>query len=427
MAKRTATTIALCVGAALFGLISIPSFGAFEEELSKGIGARPYGMGGAFVALSGDVDSIYWNPAGIALLSGWSFGGEYNVVNYNSGQRGFLGAAAPFGEIGSFGMSFGRFATRSPDWYGENNLTLAYAYPIERQWLDHSLYLGGNLKWISTDGRGGLKANGAGVDLGAIYNIPLEGYGRAVDFGLSLKNVPAFLGGDIDDHWAPAVVRLGTAYRLSDDVTVIVLDGTVNGGENMGSIPLGASLGAETWFYKGGVVALRGGYSFENLRTTGKTRFGEFTVGTSLNAWDWRIDYGLGFHTGLLNFVHRFSLGYIWAGFGAGREAEALKVSVASSPDSFSLSGVGSDSTIFHIEVSNPRSVAKWRLFISDGEGNIVKSFSGEGIPSENIAWNGSDDGDNMLLPGVYTYVLSVTDRKGIDYQSSAGSVTIKP
>jgi long-chain fatty acid transport protein len=34
------------------------------------IGARPFGMGGAFVGLANDYTTIYWNPAGLAQLSG---------------------------------------------------------------------------------------------------------------------------------------------------------------------------------------------------------------------------------------------------------------------------------------------------------------------------------------------------------------------
>ncbi|OGS21977.1 MAG: hypothetical protein A2252_00345 [Elusimicrobia bacterium RIFOXYA2_FULL_39_19] len=36
--------------------------------LKIGVGARPVGMGGAFAGLSDDINSIYWNPAGLAQL-----------------------------------------------------------------------------------------------------------------------------------------------------------------------------------------------------------------------------------------------------------------------------------------------------------------------------------------------------------------------
>lgn len=39
------------------------------EFLSLGVGARPLGMGGAFVSISDDPSGIFWNPAGIASAS----------------------------------------------------------------------------------------------------------------------------------------------------------------------------------------------------------------------------------------------------------------------------------------------------------------------------------------------------------------------
>ncbi|KPJ50147.1 MAG: hypothetical protein AMJ41_01805, partial [candidate division Zixibacteria bacterium DG_27] len=38
------------------------------EFLDFGVGARPLGMGSAYVALVDDVTSTYWNPAGLAQL-----------------------------------------------------------------------------------------------------------------------------------------------------------------------------------------------------------------------------------------------------------------------------------------------------------------------------------------------------------------------
>jgi hypothetical protein len=39
------------------------------EFLSLGVGARPMGMGGAYVAVSQDASAMYWNPAGLAGIS----------------------------------------------------------------------------------------------------------------------------------------------------------------------------------------------------------------------------------------------------------------------------------------------------------------------------------------------------------------------
>jgi long-chain fatty acid transport protein len=40
----------------------------------NGLGARPASMGGAFVGLADDFTAVFWNPAGLALLKGRTFG-----------------------------------------------------------------------------------------------------------------------------------------------------------------------------------------------------------------------------------------------------------------------------------------------------------------------------------------------------------------
>ena len=73
--------------------------------LSMEVGARAIGMGGAFVALADDATSLYWNPAGIAIMPR----GEVTLnhsewladVNFD-----YAGVALPIGAIGTVGLSF---------------------------------------------------------------------------------------------------------------------------------------------------------------------------------------------------------------------------------------------------------------------------------------------------------------------------------
>jgi hypothetical protein len=43
------------------------------------LGSRPLAMGGAFSGLADDVNSVFWNPAGLAQLKNRSFTGTYNT------------------------------------------------------------------------------------------------------------------------------------------------------------------------------------------------------------------------------------------------------------------------------------------------------------------------------------------------------------
>jgi hypothetical protein len=59
--KQTALPILFCFfSAALFGQAKYSN-----EFLNIGVGARAHGMGGAMTALSNDITSTYWNPAGL--------------------------------------------------------------------------------------------------------------------------------------------------------------------------------------------------------------------------------------------------------------------------------------------------------------------------------------------------------------------------
>lgn len=50
---------------------------AAAQFLKIGVGARAQATGGAFVAVAGDISSLYWNPAGIANISKICWSGTY--------------------------------------------------------------------------------------------------------------------------------------------------------------------------------------------------------------------------------------------------------------------------------------------------------------------------------------------------------------
>ncbi|MCF7807482.1 MAG: PorV/PorQ family protein [Candidatus Marinimicrobia bacterium] len=77
--KRTIVylTLLLTLGASLFGE-QINRYGSTAASfLEIGVGSRPTGMGEAYVAVTGDLSSIYWNPASSAYLDRSSFAFMY--------------------------------------------------------------------------------------------------------------------------------------------------------------------------------------------------------------------------------------------------------------------------------------------------------------------------------------------------------------
>ena len=75
------------------------------EFLAIGVGGRPLGMGGAYVALVNDVTAGYWNPALLSKINYPQFSLMHderfgNLVNYDYGSIGI-----PFGSNASLGFS----------------------------------------------------------------------------------------------------------------------------------------------------------------------------------------------------------------------------------------------------------------------------------------------------------------------------------
>src|SRR5258708_5735693 len=54
----------------------------------NGVGARQGGMGGAFIGLSDDIESVYYNPAGLGNLTHSGFATMYQTPSLET-SRGF--------------------------------------------------------------------------------------------------------------------------------------------------------------------------------------------------------------------------------------------------------------------------------------------------------------------------------------------------
>jgi hypothetical protein len=91
------------------------------QFLKIGAGAKPLSMGGAFSAYTGDINSIYWNPAGISRI----YGGEatFNHANWLADTKfDFFAVAVDLGNLGTLGGSVVSF--QIPD-----DLVRTYKYP----------------------------------------------------------------------------------------------------------------------------------------------------------------------------------------------------------------------------------------------------------------------------------------------------------
>ena len=305
-----------------FAIGTFPVFAADIHEDAGTVGAaflkidagsRPAGMGGAFAGLANDVNTIYWNPAGLTAVGQRQFTAMQNFSIADISNQ-FLGYAQRFSGKSTWGVSFlGAFTeierrrrpTEEPDSTATvggfaAGLSLAYM-------LSPELSVGATAKTISQqlDVEDSI---GAAADVGLLLRI----LDNRLGVGVAAQNL-GFL--DTGDN-LPMNVRGGIAYHIrtkpnTDNARqprdLFALAADVN-------YPIVAGyptfhLGAENWFYS--VLALRVGYSFsqgENPKNGLTAGFGLRRIGeASLENVNFQFDYAFVPDQGVGN-AHRISL-----------------------------------------------------------------------------------------------------------------------
>jgi hypothetical protein len=286
------------------------------EFLSLGVGGRPRGLGGAYVALVNDVTSGYWNPGSLsridypqfALMHDAQFG---NLVNYDYGSIGI-----PFGTNASFGLSLIRMGvddisdTRNALIDLNGNGILDPGERLDQDKIttfntsDYALYItygkrqsekftyGANLKIIRRN-IAEASAWGMGLDIGASYNP----FGRF------------FLGANLMDitstylSWTNGkkevitpTAKLGTAYEVEflKGTLTPVIDFDIRFENRRQSA--NANIGPVSFDLHAGIE-----YAFKDLVSirTGYNELGSLTLGAGVKLPKINIDYSFAKYDGL--------------------------------------------------------------------------------------------------------------------------------
>jgi len=197
-------------------LILMPGADASFPDI--GLGARPMGMGGAFVALADDANSIFWNPAGLSQLQ-WAELSSMYLDLYgleNVGSHLIIGALRhPL----DGGIGFGWLRTGETGLYTEDSLIAAVGQGFP--FLGTHLSIGGSLKVLNQSYQGvdrsdplfrsGTDVSRLSYDVGILWrswhNLSLGGMIE----NLGSANASLFDGDD--DNQVPPVIRVGIALR----------------------------------------------------------------------------------------------------------------------------------------------------------------------------------------------------------------------
>jgi long-subunit fatty acid transport protein len=274
--------------------------------LKIGVGARPIAMGEAFVASAGDINSLYWNPAGIAQLQDKEITFSYNSwlesINYGS-----LGTVYPFNKR-AFGVSVVYLNTGKIDGYDKNNtptdsftasdLAIGISYAQE---FNKKFFTGGTFKVIQEK----LEKESAvayTTDIGAIYFIS-----ENILLGAEIQNIGTGIKFVKEIAPPPVGFKLGCEMKLFDKKLNIHLDLNKPVDYN-----LKLHLGVEYWLIKD-IIAFRAGYRYQFGSSNDYNGLANISAGVGFRYFPVTIDYAF-VPYGDLGNTHRISLNIKFTG-----------------------------------------------------------------------------------------------------------------
>jgi hypothetical protein len=285
---------------------------AGAQFLKIGAGARAVGMGEAFVAVSDDASSIWWNPAGVARIT--ANGQSFLTLNHSTWpadiSHEFMGYAFTYhGLPGSYAFSstvlqMDPIPVRteySPQGTGENfdagsfNLAATWAKNL----IDRFAF-GLTAKYIHM-GLEQANADGFVVDFGTLYFTDF----KTIRVGMNIQSLGPSMTFLEESFPMPTMFKVGTAMDVYQGKNHNVLaafefDHPADNAER-------ASVGGEYTlkaFEPNVKLQMRAGYRFNRDEERGTAGFGvEFPTGSA--SW-MRVDYAWS-QMNFLDDTHKFS------------------------------------------------------------------------------------------------------------------------
>ena len=266
------------------------------EFLKIPIGARQAGLGGTFVGIGDDVNSLFWNPGGLSTLNVWGFSAMHSEWLSDLRFDSFDLAFPIFGRKTVAGLMVGLLSIPSWDNTGGlepkvNAQDFFGGFSIAHR-IYSNIYLGGNIKYIHRK-LANYTASALAGDLGIIYKRSnwltvggsVQNYGGKIQFLNSSASLPFVIrgGGSVRPYWGKTfdiILAVDGSYYINDDLKQ-------------------SNLAVEFNLFH--FLSLRAGYRFDN------TLF-SLSTGIGFRYSIFRIDYAYNpFQNKLANYSHVFS------------------------------------------------------------------------------------------------------------------------
>ena len=297
------TTLGIALAISFTAAASIPDDMGTNEAAFLKIDAatRPSAMGGAFVGVANDVNSVFWNPAGLTQMEKREFTAMYNSwfagISYTSGAY-----SQPLGKNAAFAASLiylqSEIERRIDDTEDPDSSFNVYSFAAglsgSYALIPEMLSLGGTVKAIGQDFDVD-DSTGAAADVGCLVRL------ANLSLGASAQNIKLHMS---TEESLPFSIRIGGAYQLSKD--------SIIAGEfsKLGAGDPSYHIGMEKWLRE--ILAIRAGYcigSNDNPKEGLSAGLGLRAYGTKpLEALNFQLDYAYVPDREGLGDTHRVSL-----------------------------------------------------------------------------------------------------------------------
>jgi hypothetical protein len=219
--------ISLITSFVIFSLIaySQPSGGGYSESyLLRDVGARAIGMAGTYTTMSGDPMSIFYNPAGLSLMSDQArIATSYSFLEFGRAHSSLAWGQSFMDNFG-FGIGVNSFSTGSFTARNVQGNPIGNYSNLQLDIVGGASYkiefasVGVAFKYLTDNLIGsGTKASGYSFDVGSSFNV--------VDlfaFGLSIQNISGMMFWNTsskEKSQIPYTIRTGISTEYSIDGT----------------------------------------------------------------------------------------------------------------------------------------------------------------------------------------------------------------